>query len=255
MILKLYDGQVELEFNERGHRYKITKDGQTNYTTGVTSILRRVVAKEGLMFWAVSEAVAVFERAFPSLTPETLKDVLEEARTAHTAKKEAGGDVGTLVHKAIENYIAGVETSVPKEAEKPFNAFLEWVKQSRVQFTESELPVYSRQYDYAGTLDAIGEIDGKKYIIDFKTSEPRKIFAGRKFTGQYSFYPEHFVQVGAYHQALQEESGEDFDGHIVVYITKQGMVFPFKNTEVEKNKLAFLSALGLFRRLGELENV
>ena len=179
----------------------------------------------------------------------------EEARKAHTKKKEAGADVGSEVHTAIENHIKGKKVLVTSpEAKNALEAFYEWLTQRNVKFLESEIPVYSKEYNYCGTCDFIAEIDGRRYIGDWKTADPKKEWKNNKYTGKLKPYPEHFIQIAAYDQALTEMGHEKFDGHMVVYVTKSGSIHTYINKETNKNKQAWYGALELSRRLQALDN-
>ena len=45
-----------------------------------------------------------------------------------------------------------------------------WEHDRHVKYLTVEAPVFHRGFNYAGTLDAIVEIDGKNYVLDYKTS-------------------------------------------------------------------------------------
>jgi hypothetical protein len=50
------------------------------------------------------------------------------------------------------------------------NGFLTWKSQHTIEFIVSERFVYSKKHNYVGILDIIAIVDGKKYLIDIKTS-------------------------------------------------------------------------------------
>ena len=47
--------------------------------------------------------------------------------------------------------------------------FLNWVRENKITFVESEKRLYSRKNWYAGTCDLLLEKDGRKFIADIKT--------------------------------------------------------------------------------------
>lgn len=241
---QLLYNDIKLKFTHNGHRYQIDQGKGWEPVQGVTTILGKVVAKDGLVNWAANLAVdAMLDGATP-----------EEARKAHTQKKQKGADIGSEVHTAIESHIKGrkVQVSTP-EAEKALEAFYEWLTQRNVKFLESEIAVYSKKYNYCGTCDFIAEIDGRRYIGDWKTADPKKQWKNNKYTGKLQAYPEHFIQVAAYDQALTEMGHAPFDGHMIVYVTKDGKLHTFINKGVNENKQAWLGALELSRRLQKLD--
>lgn len=252
MIEELYGGKVLLKFSPKVHRYTVSRDGGVswNSTQGVTTILGKVISKDGLMQWAANMAVeAMLAGEDPKL-----------AKKAHTKKKDAGADIGTLVHNAIEANIGSlIETGTPmaqaftqKEASLAYTAWLDWQDKYKPVFQSCERKVYSVAYNYSGTCDAVAIINGKRYLIDWKTANPQIEFKNGKYTGKMHAYPEHFIQVAAYHSAIEEETGESFDGHLIVYVTKTGKFFPFYNFDTAENITAWRGGLYLSRRLSAL---
>jgi hypothetical protein len=52
---------------------------------------------------------------------------------------------------------------MPQEEVVPqgVNAFLDWEKENKVKWIESELLIYSKEHDYCGRADAIAKIGSK----------------------------------------------------------------------------------------------
>jgi hypothetical protein len=223
---------MKFEFNEKTHSY--TLDGKP--LTGVTTILG-TIAKPALIQWAANEAVKYVKENLTDIND--LDKVLLEAKKAHTSKRDKSADVGSLAHNWIEKWIRGEKQAITDDIKPMIDNFLQWSK--GVNFLESELRVYSEKYWYAGTLDFIAEIDGEKWLGDFKTSS--------------GIYPEMFYQTAAYQNALQEMGlHQDIKGHIIVNLTKDGRLNVQKSTEYEENRKAFMGALAIYRRQGQLKN-
>ena len=54
-------------------------------------------------------------------TKEEIDLILVDAKKAHTAKKDKAADVGTLVHKAVEEWVKeGVEPTLDEKGKKMF---------------------------------------------------------------------------------------------------------------------------------------
>ena len=93
-----------------------------------------------------------------------------------TSKKAC--DAGTLAHAMCEAKIRDVELSevideaYTKEtytlAEKAFSAFNTWAEMSRLEILESEVPLVSEEFQFGGTIDAIGIVNNQTCLIDFK---------------------------------------------------------------------------------------
>ena len=63
MELSLYNKEIELKFTHNGHRYQINRGKGWESVQGVTTILGKVVAKDGLVNWAANLAVDEIGRA------------------------------------------------------------------------------------------------------------------------------------------------------------------------------------------------
>ncbi len=253
--LKLYNGTVELEFNEDTHSYLI--DGKK--IVGTTSVLG-CLHKPAITPWAVKVTVAHIESVLRSgiiYDEIEIKNMLEDAKGAYRRHSTNAMDVGTMVHEWIASHVAGTTPPMPVNqlAQNAIGAFLRWEKDHKVKFLESERLLYSKKHNYAGTLDFIAKVDGKIKIGDFKTS-----------TG---IYDEMWFQVAAYLQAyLEEFPSKEVVGGIIVRIgkdgaleigerkTKDGVVLENGDyiADVKKNAAVFNAALTIYRRLNELKD-
>ena len=250
MNVELYNGEVTIRFTEGNHRYKYLE--QNAYLEGVTTTLGTVIDKSmALVPWALNMCVNyILENFSFDMSKAELTELLQEAKKAHTRKKEAGADTGTVVHEALERYIKeGVASLSDESGLKPFIAFLEWEAEVNPKYLWSEKILYSKEHNYCGTCDIAFEINGVKYLGDWKTSDPRKEFKNGKYTGRVKAYPGHFLQVAAYDTANYEECGEVFDAYMIVYITKTGELHTFETTDVYSAKTNWLNALHLARWL------
>lgn len=107
--------------------------------------------------------------------------------------KSAAGERGTRVHGGIEQLLAGNELNkimYSLDEWSRLSAFVDWYKETNPKILATEVMFYSLKYKYAGKADCVAEIDGLKYIIDWKTSA--------------SIYPHFALQVAAYAQAAKE---------------------------------------------------
>src|SRR5258706_9744366 len=129
----------------------------------------------------------------------------------------------------IEHYLKGsdvVMSKVSDGATNAFGAFVTLFSTVRPGILASEQVIFSPTYRYAGTYDALLEIDGKRYIVDFKTTN-----AGRK--APQGIYPEYFIQLGAYALAREEEyPDEKIQGLMVVSVRKDGKLDVLTNDDV-----------------------
>lgn len=206
-IIKLYGGEVTIAYDDVKHRYYHDYIGGEPIQ-GVSSAMDALF--KPLHIWTLKMGLQDIRQRFEGLTTLSrtqLEGILESARKAHYRKKYAAADSGTSVHKMVENFINGereVADGSTVEGRK-FIEFLNFVDRHKPEFHDAERIVYSRKYKYVGTLDFTVTLDGKKYVGDLKT--------GTAIRDSY------WMQTAAYQQALQEETGEQYDGRVVVLVS------------------------------------
>lgn len=273
----LYNGEVKLQFLPNSHTYKIDGDKKIGVTT-ITGIIN----KEALMLWPLEEAITFLRRKLISgggvtqavmLSDGELEKLLDESKLAYLKKRTRGTDAGTFGHDWLEQYLRAYRDNqeLPKlfekvDIEKQFGAnpdtfdddyiratdinnlhdaildFIRWMDNHDVEVIDVERIVYSREYDYAGKFDAILRIDGKIYLVDFKTSNPSREFAD-------GIYPENYAQTGGYDIALTEEFPDfQIDGHAIFNISKKsGKLTINYSYDRQENRDFFIYTLGTKR--------
>lgn len=238
---KLYKGKVTLLFDAKKHRYVWEEEHRE--IKSVTSALK-VINKPALVPWAANSAVdciAGLIEPGKSYDELELADIWDQGSNAHHKRKKDAGDLGTLLHKWIEDYIKGNNPGVPvnKLLQKSVERFLKWEKEHDVEFLVSEQVIFSKTYEYCGTLDFICKYEGDLYIGDLKTS-----------TGIYS---EMLIQTASYRLAREEEfPNESYAGQIILRIGSDGTFEPvrIRGKKIYHTLLvAFIHALGLSNSL------
>ncbi len=234
----LYNGEIVLQFNSVRHQYFVGGE-QVDGCTGILG----AIAKPALIPWAVNCTVDYLKNNLKpgvALDEIQIKQMLFDAKKAHTIKRDAAGDIGTLIHQWCEDWIKGKKPPLPvnEKLRNGCNAFLDWRQKHDVKFTESERKIYSRRYRYAGTLDAEGLVDGKLAIIDFKTGN--------------AIYPEVRFQTAAYEAARREESGLKYTRWMIRLGKEDGEFEPAEYGDIHKDFSAFLGAFETYKRLKEL---
>lgn len=242
--------EQKFEFDEKEHIY--TLNGKP--LLGTTTVLG-IIAKPALIPWAAGEVVKYIqencEKDEDFVEGETLytvsEDDLKKAKSAHRKKKEKAADWGTLVHKAIEIWIAtGIIPEKVDLSEKSYELkeehfvaithFVNWAAENSVRFIFSEKRVYSTEWWLGGTIDFICEINGKKFIGDIKTSS--------------NIYEEYFLQTAAYAKmALEMGIVAEIDGMIILNCKKDGEFKKDERYNIHANIKAFEAALTLYKRL------
>lgn len=241
----LYDGTVELEFNEANHRYKV--NGQ--YKEGVTSLLK-ILNKDGLLQWAANMATTyIKDNCKDGKVYIVLDEDLAKAKYAHLNFRDAAADVGKQVHKWIELYIDGSTTSFTAEMAPSIEAFLRWEAWARPEYLFSERVCYSKEYDYCGTTDVVMMLDGMRTILDFKTGKAEEDYNPRskRYSGKIRPRTEHLIQDAFYDIAITEEDGVAAEQYAVLYLPQNGNVQFLVNDNVGLYKQMALSVLSTAR--------
>lgn len=192
VIYKIPNGDKfdEFVFDPEGKgksRYQLNGIGMT----GVTTILG-AIAKPNLIDWAATEAY----KDSIGKNREEIETILKDKTYAHKRRSDSAKDIGKDAHDWVERYIKSKiegkeEPKLDQETAHICIRFKEWAVNNNVKFIASELSVFSRKYFYAGTFDFVCEIEGKRYLGDFKTS-----------SGIYG--REYFAQCAAYRIAIEE---------------------------------------------------
>lgn len=135
----------------------------------VTTILSRFKESGALLYWAWNEG--------------------REGRDFRETKQDAA-DAGTCVHEMVQAWKrkGGFDRTryrqdVFDRAKGAYEAFLEWVNQSKLEVADQELSLISKKYRFGGTLDAI-LVQSKLSLCDWKSSN--------------GVYPDYVLQLAAY---------------------------------------------------------
>lgn len=173
----------------------------------------------------------------------------------------SAADVGTMVHALVEAHINGqdaeklLDPSVPRRPGAPvltdeaqiqlardgFRAYRSWLRGSRLEFTDTEVPLVCEEHRFGGCLDAIGKIGGELVLVDFKT--------GRT-------YPDHIIQLACYRHLWSTNYPDKpvYEGHLLRFDKDQG-VFSHKQIgmqHLDKGWETFLHLLAVYRLDQEL---
>ena len=177
----------DLSFDESTHLYKV--DGVI--LQSVTNFVKGCFPKFDAEYHAKRKA-------------EQLGIALEEVLEMWERKGEESRELGTELHKRIENYYQGIISNVD---DKTFNLFKMFADKVELKPYRTEWAVYDLKHNIAGTIDFVDYQNGEYIIYDWKRSEkiidngiPVKI---NKY-GEKGNYPlEHLDNTPYYHYALQ----------------------------------------------------
>lgn len=78
-------------------------------------------------------------------------------------------DNGTAVHEAIEAHLRGDFIPLDRKRDGFFQSFLRFMEATKVKPLYIETRYYDDKLKITGKIDLIGEIDGQRVIVDWKT--------------------------------------------------------------------------------------
>jgi hypothetical protein len=136
-------------------------------------------------------------------------ELLELARHESDKQRDLAAEIGSAIHKWIEQYIKDERPEMPDDPKvlEGVNSFLEWKEKENIVFEWSERVVYSKKHKYVGTADIGIRKDGLLYLADIKTGN--------------NLYEEVKIQTAAYLMALKEETKQDYAGRYAIRISKE----------------------------------
>lgn len=204
---------IERVTTEDKRFYKVTrKDGTEVYYPSVSTVLHSVkVDSYFLDNWKEEQAEKL------GMLGKRIQLYLDAER-------------GTVVHNAIELWHKGedldwAKSKMTKDEWARVCKYMNWETERKPKFLKNEMMLWSEQYGWAGQCDGIVEIDGKRYIIDFKTGK--------------DLYLSNKLQIAAYWSAYQEMTGEALDGCILLCLGYEKNRKGFKEMILEGEELAY----------------
>lgn len=237
---------------EKSHYYFADAEGKKKYT-GITTVIG-VLAKPALIGWAAKTAVEFVKEngEYDGETEEyTISSkLLEEAKSAHTKKKEAAGTHGTDAHALVEEYINDCiknhsgRSGVDYRTEwKQIVPFMEWANENVDHFLFAERRMANKDLFLAGTADFACVLKtGQKLIGDFKTS-----------SGIYGI--DYYLQCAGYKILAEGEGDEAYDGCVIARLGKDGLFEATYNYDTKTAENSFMACLTLYRAQAALTQV
>lgn len=239
--LKLYGGKVTIKFDDERHIF-YGEQGETLFSvTGAT----KVIDKSGALMGWTAKMMAEYMKAKwnDGMDRMAVEDLIERAKKEYRFLQKEAADIGTEIHKWIEQWIAGKNPEMPDNSKvvNGITAFLRFQKEHQFKWIESERIIYSKKHGYAGILDAIASSKDYGIILaDFKSSN--------------GIYTEMRFQVAGYQLAWEEETSKKIDKRMIIRFGKETGEFEVcELSEDTKDKKSFLAALELARRIKEVE--
>ena len=249
------DGQViNLEFDEAKHWYKV----EGEFRPSVTGILRATVAKPALIYWAVNCATNYVDEFFGEvgnsdstmyISEDDIKNLKSGMKGAHNKVSSSAQKIGKDFHKYAEDAVSwklGNSTDIPElptdhQTLNSVNAFREWVNLNEIKWLSSEEKIYHRELKFAGTVDAVAEVNDEFCVIDWKTGS--------------GIYEEMYLQCAAYAKTIEDIYGRNVDAFYILRLDKKtGAYEAVRSSDVDEHFSAFKHSLGLYHALNGIKN-
>jgi hypothetical protein len=185
----------------------------------VTTIIGGGIPKPALINWAkkftAEYAVEHFD-SFAQLVKDDPEGAIDWLKGAAYRDRDKKAELGSHLHEAMEAYVLGKPFPKWPPLVKPrMLAFEQFLKDFQPEYEATEASVFNRTERYAGTLDALAVIDGKKYLLDMKSGK--------------AVYPEVGLQLAAYRYAEfiglpdgSEEEMRPVDGCAALHLDANG---------------------------------
>jgi len=238
---------AKIDFNPGKHEYKVNGE----IFPSVTTILGIIDKSGPLMNWATKVTVDYMHNNLKQqgarifiddieLNIENAGKIFYRAKQEHSIIKTEAGDIGTKAHAEIEKIIKTdtEPTEIELSAMDPrvanaVRSYLTWRAESHFRPIHSEERVAILKHKFAGTIDCIGTLNGKRTLIDLKTSN--------------NIYPEMKLQVAAYAKAWEETHNEKIEDVRILRIGKDKPEFECHIIDnIDSLLSVFLSCISIY---------
>ena len=241
--------KTDLE-NALNHKYKVYSTG--DFVPGVTSVIG-IVDKPALKWASAKIAARTAAENIHEMTD--LDEYVKECTGEFDRQWREKAKRGNRVHEVAEKWARGETAEVPHSDQGFVDALASFYSDHSPVTVMAERVVIHSLMHYGGRFDAIVEMDGGRYLIDYKTG------------GHYPI--DVAMQASAYMKAMlanYDDEGRighfsrlpDLDGARIIYLGEDGsyeVVDPFAAITLEDAFSAFTHALMLYRSIKTMEKL
>jgi len=191
--------RIDHEVVDRDRKRVYIIGGEELELASVTQRLK-IINKPGLNAWRVKMGKEEGDRV--------RDETSEYGRAVHAAVKRIIDGKGFGAYEwSLDKFTAGkVEYPLVEPVKNGIRAFVQFKKSHTLEPVAAEFFVYSRLYEFAGTFDLLGNIDELLTLADYKTG---------------GLYPEVWLQLAAYRQALWECYGVKVDQLMRIQLSRE----------------------------------
>lgn len=147
---------------------------------------------------------------------------------------------GSEAHEAIEFLVRYGILECSQQAKPYVEAYTKWADKYKPQTIHTEQATWHKMLMYAGTVDSVSLIGGKKTLIDYKTTAELNDMLTT-------------VQLEAYAQALRSQ-GIDVEQKAILHLRKDGTyqfkLYPLHDVEAWKTFSALLTIRAHIKKYG-----
>ncbi|MET9959318.1 hypothetical protein ABZ128_09550 [Streptomyces sp. NPDC006326] len=204
-----------------GSRFYIDPQDAHVKVPGVTSVVG-MLPKDFLTFWAAKQSAEAAVTNWDIVSELCRRDpqgAIDYLKNAHRRTSKAAADLGSTAHDLFERQARGEVIKlrhVHVDVKPHVQWFDQFLQEIQPKFLHMEETVWSDTYGYAGSFDAIAEVDGEVVVLDWKTSK--------------SVYDSVALQLSAYRYAdriIRASDGEsipmpDLVGGAVLHVRSEG---------------------------------
>lgn len=279
---KFYDDTISVFYSDEAHSYIRYEEGVEVVIPGVTTAVHIIDKSAALTQWAANmacnfmrdemEMFLVMNGAqWRDMNGILFEEMLGKAKYHHKNYKEKAGETGHIAHNWIEDYIKALiaedwnktvelMANLPEEdrARNGCIASLDWMAKHRVKWVSTEQKIYSKEHDYAGTMDGLayvtscGDKDCCGEIVNLVkvASTFKDVLAVIDWKTSNGLYPEYEYQTGAYTKAINEMLGLGVELRFIIRLGKEDAAFESKFLPPERlqdDVDTFLGCLHLHR--------
>jgi ATP-dependent exoDNAse (exonuclease V) beta subunit len=187
----------------------------------------------------------IYGQHWPSVTeilsskPKPWLEAWKEKWGAKAVRKtELANVAGREFHRIVEQIVLGSPWETRCNRVRGMaEAFKLWPGLKDLKIVDTERKVWSEQYEYQGTLDCVGRIGKKLYVIDWKTSS--------------GIYEDMGLQLSAYAEAYKEMTGRHIANGLIVLVSKKKPTYKLATREFKLGKRVFARFLKLRMEMPE----
>lgn len=246
------DHHAEARHGNESHWYRVTDS--PNPFPSVTTILGIIDKSQALLNWHQRSTLNKLRQdllnylnkearpGLPQNAPAVIEQLIAQAAQEPDRIKNYAADLGTTIHKAIEQVLLGQPHHIqPPNCQAGIAAALAFLEDGELRPLAAETNAWHPTHGYAGQIDCIARHeDGTLAVIDWKSGS--------------RLYPAYRIQAAAYAVALEELTGQPVNHAFIVKVPKQPLPsgLPYESDEVPdiaEEFLTFQDALSLWNRL------